>query len=147
MKTLTIDKENELEAIATEVVQNLVQKSNAHLITIQGDLGAGKTALTKQIAHVLGIKESVTSPTFVIMKMYAIEHHSFLDRLIHIDAYRIESDDELRVLGFDEICADPKTLICLEWPERLQSSLQTKEVFPISIVANLEGSRVITYGN
>ena len=73
------------------------------------------------MARELGITETVTSPTFVIEKIYEIpaSAKSRFKHLIHIDAYRLESPSELARLGFVEIVADSSNLIFIEWPERL----------------------------
>ena len=92
-----------------------------------GDLGAGKTTFTKAVASVLGIEETVASPTFVIEKIYAtplkFRGTSKFKHLIHIDAYRLESGQELLKLGWQEICENPQNLILIEWPEKVQEIL------------------------
>lgn len=105
--------------IAKEVLGNLGPRPQASVLALSGDLGAGKTAFTKELAHLLGIaKDDVTSPTFVIEKIYEI-NHPYFKHLIHIDAYRLESEDELVKLGWHEIVADPENLIVIEWPQRI----------------------------
>lgn len=91
----------------------------ANILALSGDLGSGKTAFVKALASALGIKETITSPTFVIEQIYLLPDGSAFDRLIHIDAYRLEKASELERLGWSEIVADPKNLICLEWPENV----------------------------
>ena len=89
----------------------------AAVIALSGDLGAGKTAFVKELGTLLGLSRSeITSPTFVIMKVFEISHPRF-KRLIHIDAYRLEKEKELLKLGWEEIVADPENLILIEWPE------------------------------
>lgn len=90
----------------------------ATIVALQGDLGAGKTAFTQEAGKILGIKENMHSPTFVIEKIYDIDFNNFR-RLIHIDAYRLESESELINIGWEEISADPENLIFIEWPERV----------------------------
>jgi len=97
--------------------------TSATVLALEGDLGAGKTTLTKTIAELLGVQETVVSPTFVIAKFYTPTKGLFT-RLVHIDAYRIESLDELGPLGFEQLLEQPNTLIIVEWPERI------KEVLP-----------------
>src|SRR3989344_3743235 len=90
--------------------------NGATTLLLSGELGAGKTAFVKALARILGIKEDIISPTFVIMKFYPLTGQLF-KQLIHIDAYRLEKADELTHLGFEELCKDPVNLICIEWPE------------------------------
>lgn len=145
MTKRTIRDEAELESIARDILAKLTESHTAQVVTLQGDLGAGKTALTKAIARVLGIPEHITSPTFVIMKSYGVEKHDFVTTLTHIDAYRVDTEDEMRVLGFDELCKDPHRLICIEWPERI-AGLIPKDVLAVSITIERTGERTITYG-
>jgi tRNA threonylcarbamoyladenosine biosynthesis protein TsaE len=104
---------------ALKTLNSLHPKEKALVIALSGDLGSGKTAFVKELAGLLGVrKDEVTSPTFVIEKIYKISHSHF-SHLIHIDAYRLDSADELQNLGWSEITSDPKNLICVEWPERV----------------------------
>ena len=134
----------ELEAEAGRFILDLVPEAGrATLVTLSGELGAGKTALTKAVAHALGVEEVVTSPTFVLEKIYLLSGRPF-KRLIHIDAYRLEKGSDLAALGFDELMKDSGNLILLEWPERVAEALQEPSV-RISIIANHDGSRTISY--
>ncbi len=146
MITRIIHEEAELQSIAHEVLATLTPKNAAQVIGLTGDLGAGKTTFTKTLARALHIADSVTSPTFVIMKSYPVSGHPFLTTLTHIDAYRIESDDEMRVLGFGELLADPKRLVVVEWPERIQN-VMPEDCYPISLTITKGNERVVTYGS
>lgn len=111
----------ETQKIADDFIKNISPKSDsAFVVGLSGDLGAGKTAFTKCIAKSLGVEETVTSPTFVIEKIYELENQKF-SHLIHIDAYRLESGEELLNLGWQRIISDPKNLILIEWPEKVSS--------------------------
>jgi tRNA threonylcarbamoyladenosine biosynthesis protein TsaE len=98
----------------------------ATVIALEGDLGSGKTAFAQAFGKVLGVEENMPSPTFVIMKSYDIDPstssgqawHGF-KKLIHIDAYRLEKEDELLHLGWDELAKDSENIILIEWPERV----------------------------
>ncbi len=124
--------------------------SGATLVTLSGELGAGKTAFAQEVARALGIEETVTSPTFVLEKIYALQNKlghrmSKFGRLVHIDAYRLESGRELIPLGFDELMEDADNLILLEWPEKVADMLPEPEV-RISMKVLLDGSHSISYG-
>lgn len=108
----------ELRSLATGFIGGLDPKSQATLITLSGELGAGKTTFAQGIARALGVANTVTSPTFVIEKVYVLTGQKW-DRLIHIDAYRLNSSHELEVLGWHELIADAGTIIVLEWPEKV----------------------------
>ena len=137
----------ELETEATRFVKEMSPKvDGATLVTLSGELGAGKTAFTKAVAHALGVEEIVTSPTFVLEKIYQLGGPTpKFARLVHIDAYRLEKGADLAPLGFDELMKDSGNLILLEWPEKVIDVLP-KPSMNISIVANTDDSRVITYG-
>jgi tRNA threonylcarbamoyladenosine biosynthesis protein TsaE len=94
------------------------ERETATVITLTGELGAGKTTLTQGLARALSVKESPVSPTFVIMKRYAALDGKF-KQLIHIDAYRLEKSEELAKLGWQELLSDKSNLIILEWPEHV----------------------------
>jgi len=146
MQTRLIREESALTVLAEVVLSEMSLKASANVLTLKGDLGAGKTAFTKVLARTLGIMEHITSPTFVIMKSYSVSQHSFIQTLVHIDAYRIEDIDELRVLGFSELLKDPHTLVCIEWPERVLEMIP-EDAYPIGITIEEGESRRISYGN
>ena len=85
------------------------------LITLSGDLGAGKTTLTKSIGKALGVKKTINSPTFTILKTYYGKYP-----LYHIDAYRLEGITQ--DLGFEEIFEDDGVCI-VEWPHFINDIL------------------------
>lgn len=87
------------------------------VIGLIGDLGAGKTAFSKGLAAGLGVKNTVTSPTFVIMKIYEGKK-----KLVHIDAYRLTSYKDLRAIGIEDYL-DKNTVIVIEWADRLEGEL------------------------
>ena len=114
-------------------------------MTLSGELGAGKTAFTKAVAQAFGVSEIVNSPTFVLEKIYDLPTGSAFSKLIHIDAYRLESGAELAPLELGPLMKDMKNLILLEWPEKVADALP-KATHTISIVAHPGASRMITYG-
>ena len=135
----------ELEKEARTLVDRLSpQSDSATLVTLSGDLGAGKTAFTKALAKALGIEESVTSPTFVLEKIYALPEGKAFQRLIHIDAYRLGSSAELPALGFDELMNDSANLVVLEWPESVADALAPH--LAIRIEADEQVVRTLSYG-
>ena len=121
-----------IDEIACDILASIEpKKENATVITLRGDLGAGKTTLTQAIGKALGIKETMVSPTFVIMKNYPLLGQKFMS-LVHIDAYRLDKPEELSRLRFDEYLDDPGNLIVVEWPERVATVLP-KEVISYTI--------------
>jgi len=116
-----------------EASTKYLNTEKALVVGLSGHLGAGKTAFVKAVARALGIEESVTSPTFVIMKMYEIGGVESGEgkiakvdgqpiqwkKLVHIDIYRLEKKEELVALKLEEIIADKDNLIMIEWPENV----------------------------
>ncbi len=134
-----------LNAEASAFTQGLAPLPNgATLVTLSGELGAGKTAFVKASARAFGVEDIVTSPTFVLEKVYVLSNKAF-KKLVHIDAYRLEAGESLAALGFDEVMKDPNNLVMLEWPERVHEMLP-KATVSISLLMLPDGSRAITYG-
>ena len=101
-----------------ELVESFIVGSQAMVVALRGELGAGKTTFTQKVGEILGVAENMHSPTFVIMKIYNIDFRGFKN-FIHIDAYRIEKDSELLHLGWEEIISEPENLVFIEWPENV----------------------------
>ena len=100
----------------------------ACIFALQGDLGAGKTTFTQGFARGLGIKRQTASPTFIIMRRFAIPRGvarrvGKAKNFYHIDAYRLKKLDSLEPLGLKEIFADPANIILIEWPEKIKKTL------------------------
>lgn len=135
----------EFEAEATRFAGSLrPQEQGATLVTLSGELGAGKTAFTKAVAHTLGVESVVTSPTFVLEKIYQLPSTQAFGRLVHIDAYRLEAGKDLKALGFDEVLQDASNLILLEWPEMVADALPASAV-SITLKVIPSGGRNISY--
>ncbi len=118
-----VKETEEFAGVFTKDVITKEKRSNAVIVGLQGDLGAGKTTFVKSVAGTLGVEGAVTSPTFVIEKIYKLPEGGKFSRLVHIDAYRLENGKELLPLGWEEISSDPQNLILIEWPERVANIL------------------------
>lgn len=90
--------------------------SEGDFVALTGDLGAGKTAFTKGIAKGMGIKEDVTSPTFTIINEYLGPVP-----LAHMDVYRLESQQELENIGFDDYLDG--FVVVMEWADKVKELL------------------------
>jgi tRNA threonylcarbamoyladenosine biosynthesis protein TsaE len=114
---------DQLAEIAKYIIDHATKNkttSQATLITFSGDLGAGKTTLIQEIAKQLGVGDTLQSPTFVIYKRYVIPQSPW-KYLIHGDMYRLEHANEIEKLGWNELLNDPENLLCIEWPEKIQT--------------------------
>ncbi len=109
--------------LAQAFLNTLTKNEKGTVVALEGDLGSGKTTFSQSVGEILGVREVMQSPTFVIEKIYEINFEGFT-HLIHIDAYRLDRFEELLHLGWEEICSRPENLIFIEWPERV------KEIIP-----------------
>lgn len=105
-------------------------KERATLLALKGALGAGKTTFVQALAKRLGIVGLVQSPTYVLMKSYPLDgplttfgEKRRFNRLVHIDAYRLENPEEFEALRPEEFLSDPKAFVVVEWPEKLEDKL------------------------
>ena len=94
-----------------------------------GDLGSGKTTFTKGLALALKVQDNVTSPTFVLMKEY--DSPALDGKFIHIDCYRMESEEDAISIGIDEKINNNLGVMVIEWADKIEKILpnRTKKVF------------------
>lgn len=107
------------------------------LVTLRGDLGAGKTTLSRGILRGLGHTGSVKSPTYTLVEPYQLADR----QLFHFDLYRLTDPEELEYMGFRDYL-ESGNLCLLEWPERGQNFLPQEDM-AIEIAA-LDGGRKLT---
>lgn len=142
-KHYTVQTPDDFDSVITSVMQQAEAISGqAALVTLAGDLGAGKTTFTQQLAKHLGVTEPVVSPTFGIMKIYELSDQPHFDQLVHIDAYRIQSEDEVGPLRLDEMFAAPRTLVCVEWPNNIATALPETKISITITITNGEQRQV-----
>lgn len=136
----------ETQALAQQVVSVLGAyegvRGTATIVALQGNLGAGKTVFVKGVAEILGVKEVVTSPTFVIEKIYSLPEEAPWKRLVHVDAYRLESEDDLNALDWGTLATNPHNLIMIEWPEQVGLGVPERALW-IEFEAVDESTRII----
>lgn len=130
---------------AENFLHTLSPRETATVVGLYGDLGAGKTTFTKALAKVLGVEGTVTSPTFVLEKIYTLTGQRF-SHLIHIDAYRLEGSVELKQLGWDTIVSDPENLIIVEWADKVEDILP-EDTKKVSLKVTGENVRDISYAS
>lgn len=146
MKAIQSKQVKDTEAFATSVASDVLERGlgeSAAIIALSGELGAGKTTFTKGFAKALGVVDVVTSPTFILEKIYLLEKGPF-KRLVHIDAYRLESAQELSALGWDEIIEDPENMVVIEWPEKVEGGIPAHAI-TIHFTHRGESERDIQY--
>lgn len=146
--------------IASEFAKKVAPRAaSATVVGLYGDLGAGKTCFMQGAGLTLGVSERMVSPTFVIEKIYKLgdagegrknergkRSSVRFSHLIHIDAYRIEKSEEIVHLGWQELVADPKNLICVEWPQRI-ADIMPPDHIKINFEFLDENTRAIEFEN
>ncbi len=123
---ITVHSRNEGEtaALAAKVANSI---KGGDYVSLEGDLGAGKTLFARELARALGITGSVSSPTFVLQKYYPVEpSRNGISKLAHYDFYRISNYHELLDLGFED--HDSETVVLAEWGDLFLND------FPVSPV-------------
>ncbi|AEC02156.1 tRNA (adenosine(37)-N6)-threonylcarbamoyltransferase complex ATPase subunit type 1 TsaE [Parasphaerochaeta coccoides] len=133
MKFTTHDAQ-ETEAIGMQLGQHLRAGS---VVSLRGNLGAGKTVIAKGIARSLGITEAIVSPTFTLIQ----EYEGTLP-LYHMDLYRIGDSGEFEMFGGDEMLYGTGVTL-VEWSEIIQDMLPDDTIY-VSIVINPDQSRTLT---
>ena len=101
-------------------LKSITNKDKATVVYLQGDLGSGKTTFTKNLCKQLDLNIDITSPTFTILKSYEFPIENF-KKLIHIDAYRLESYKDLQKIRIEEYLEDKENLIFIEWPTIIEN--------------------------
>jgi tRNA threonylcarbamoyladenosine biosynthesis protein TsaE len=126
----------EMERLSGRIARLLIERRSrpssrsrkALAIGLIGDLGSGKTTFVQGFARALGIRSRTVSPTFTIMRRYALPRSSWAYRagfrsLVHVDCYRVHALRELKVIGFDGWLADPTAVVVIEWADLVRSRL------------------------
>jgi len=111
-----------------EILKKGIRHQGALVVGLSGELGTGKTAFTQAVAKHLGIKNKVSSPTFVIVKKYSLKNKKY-KLLFHLDAYRLKNEKELLYLGWEEIINKKEHLVFIEWPENVSKIIPSDAKF------------------
>lgn len=115
--TLVSESDRETEAIGQRLAEQL---RPGMVVALQGDLGAGKTVISRGIARGLGIEEPVTSPTFTVVQEYICPSGLLF---YHLDMYRIDDETAALAFGIEEFLYAPDAVTVVEWPERIAGLL------------------------
>lgn len=135
MEKINVKNIDEMKKLGIEIGKKL---KGGETICLTGDLGAGKTHLTKFIGKGMGIKDYITSPTFALLNIYEGEIN-----LNHFDTYRLDNVVDFDMLGFDDyLFSDDVNIV--EWPEMIREILP-KDSLDIKIEKNDDDSRTLTF--
>lgn len=128
--------ESETFALGRELAKTL---KGGSIVTLYGELGAGKTVFTKGIAAGLGVCDSVVSPTFTLMN----EYEGAALALYHYDAYRLHDAREAQEAGLTEYFGVPNGVCVIEWAENIAEVLNGYRKIRITIKNKNETTREI----
>ena len=121
---ITTKTEKQTIALGKKFIAEL---KGGEVVLLIGDLGAGKTTFVKGVALGLGIKKVITSPTFVIMKMYDVKLRG-IKKLVHIDTYRGLSLEDFENIGALELFGRPDVVSFIEWGADLEKYLKKEKI-------------------
>lgn len=116
---ITTNSEQETLEFAREYASRL---QKGEVIALFGDLGAGKTVFARGVAQGLGVSQNISSPTFVVMKIYSADSAG-IKTFCHIDTYRINSSRELLDIGVEDYLKKEDTVVLIEWAEKVSDIL------------------------
>ena len=130
MTHVPISELHEFARNVRAVLKLMPHKNTATVVALVGGLGAGKTTFVQALARELEVGEIVQSPTYVLMKSYALPGNRTqfgtkrrFTKLVHIDAYRLDDPAQFAALKPEQFLNDPQTLVLIEWPERVEGAL------------------------
>ncbi|HCT72996.1 MULTISPECIES: tRNA (adenosine(37)-N6)-threonylcarbamoyltransferase complex ATPase subunit type 1 TsaE [Psychrobacter] len=125
-KTLILHTESDTQRLAEQLAALPLTGS----VWLAGDLGAGKTTLTRYWLQALGHTGAVKSPTYTLVEPYNIEQKDgSVKPVYHADLYRLQDPEELSFIGFDEYLDEPNALVIIEWASRADSYLPPPTLF------------------
>lgn len=125
-KTVTSD---DMENVGKQIARSI---KGGDVILLYGELGSGKSTLTKGLAQELGVKEITTSPTFALMNVYKALHPQ-IKKIVHCDTYRLRDKDDLEDVGITDYLYKPDTVCIIEWPDKVSHLFTEKSNIKVSI--------------
>jgi tRNA threonylcarbamoyladenosine biosynthesis protein TsaE len=137
-KTITYSAQ-ETEGLGQKIAKRL---KGGEILALNGNLGGGKTTFLKGLAKELGVKQIITSPTFVLMKVYSVKQ-GYIRQFVHVDCYRIPGT-ELSKIGLNDYLGDPYTIVAIEWADKLK--IKGKKIININFQhGKSEDERIISW--
>jgi tRNA threonylcarbamoyladenosine biosynthesis protein TsaE len=134
---ILLEDEQKMQVFGKKIAQVIGQINAPLLILLNGDLGAGKTTLSRGILNGLGHRGSVKSPTYTLVEPYDLE----IGKVFHFDLYRLVDPEELYDIGFNDYLTESQ-LCMIEWPDK-GGSLLPKADISLQINSNGTGRQVI----
>jgi tRNA threonylcarbamoyladenosine biosynthesis protein TsaE len=126
LTSVTLNSEDDTQKLAAQLAKLPLSGS----VWLAGDLGAGKTTLTRYWLQALGHIGAVKSPTYTLVEPYSIQQiDGSVKPVYHADLYRLQDPEELSFIGFDEYLDEPNALVIIEWAGRADSYLPPPSLF------------------
>lgn len=141
MNTTTTRSPSQTKNLAKKIAKSF---KGGEVLGLVGNLGSGKTQFTKGLAEYFKIKQTITSPTFVLLKPYKTNDKK-IKHLIHIDCYRLENPQELIDIGLQEYLNNPDCITVIEWAEKVKKILPKNTKWIYFKHGRQENERVIKY--
>lgn len=123
-----------------KIAEDFAKLTKSKIFALTGELGVGKTIFVQGFAKGLGITEKIISPTFVLIRQHKIPENN--KTLYHIDLYRLNQGEDFKHLGLNEILSDEKSIVLIEWAEKLKEL--PANIIRIRITKEKDQNRTIT---
>ncbi|AXT55011.1 tRNA (adenosine(37)-N6)-threonylcarbamoyltransferase complex ATPase subunit type 1 TsaE [Aquimarina sp. AD1] len=124
----------------SQTAQHIITHSKHKTLLFDAEMGVGKTTLIKEICKQLGVRDTISSPTYSLVNEYQGEENT----IYHFDFYRIQDEEEAYDIGFEEYL-DTNAWVFIEWPEKISNLLPENSV-KIKIELLNDGKRVLFLG-
>lgn len=125
MKKVTL---SQAESEAKNLAKTL---QGGEILALSGELGSGKTTFTKALGKALGVRGTITSPTFVMMQQYQTSRTDAQNRpiwLYHLDLYRTKNFADVASLGITQHWGHPQTITVIEWADKIKNDLPKQRI-------------------
>ncbi len=120
-----------------EIAEKVLFNASNKILLFYGNMGVGKTTMIKELAKILGVTDTISSPTFSIVNEYEIDN----DKVYHFDFYRIKNEEEALDIGIEEYFYSGHWVL-VEWPENIKNLLPLENT-KINLTKNKNESRTI----
>lgn len=130
-----------------ELARKFARKlKGGEILALTGELGGGKTTFVKGLAEGLKVPDTVTSPTFVMLKPYLGKIDDKKIEFVHVDAYRAETIEDIKSVGIEDCLDRDDVILAIEWAEKIKEILPNKTI-KINFKALNENKREITFND
>lgn len=115
--------EEQTRRVALGFIRDSIKERGPIVVGLKGNLGTGKTVFVQTCLKFLGVKKKIASPTFVLLKEYAVKRGKFR-RAYHIDLYRLKKPTQIFKLGLAHIREDKQAVVFIEWADKIKKYLK-----------------------